>query len=140
MSRTSVVDTAVLFGALNLRDREHERAAAILTAADEGVIAPLVLTDFILAETLNFLTRKGGSAVAREALQRFEASRGLRIERISDDAFDLGKNEIFGKVDGLSFVNALTVAFMRARKIDRIYSFDADLDRVPKLKRLTTVA
>lgn len=139
MRRTAVVDSVVLIAAMHARDTRHGDAFPILKAADEGRIAPLVLTDFILAETLNYLTRKGGSAAGREALRRLEASRGFRVERVSDEAYTRGKNDIFQRIDGLSFVDALTVAFMQSRGFTLIYSFDEDFDRVPGLRRLRSV-
>lgn len=139
MTRPFFVDSAVLIAAMHARDVDHARAFAILQAADEGTIPPLVLTDFILAETLNFLTRKGGSPAAREALRRIEASQGLRVERISDGVYAVGKDDVFRHIDGLSFVDALTVAFMRHRGLPSIYSFDEDFDRVPGIRRATKV-
>lgn len=136
----AVIDSAVLIASLRRRDALHERAWPILQAADAGDIPPLVLTDFILAETLNHVVRKDGSAQAREALRLLEASTGFRIERVSDAVFARGKDEVFRSEDGLSFVDALTVAFMQDRGLRRIYSFDADFDRVRGLKRLVEVA
>ena len=137
MRRHAVIDSVVLIAAMHRRDRRHKEALPILLAADTGRIPPVLLTDFILAETLNYLTRKGGSAVGREALRRLEASSGFLIERVPDDVWTAGK-AIYQRMDGLSLVDALTVAFMQRRKVTRIYTFDADFDRVPGLERLET--
>lgn len=133
------MDSVVLIAAMHRRDRRHADALPILKAADEGRIPPLVLTDFLLAETLNYLTRKGGSAVGREALRRLEASSGFEVQRVPDDVWATGKNRVYRTIDGLSFVDALTVAFMERRRIRTIYSFDADFDRVPGVERLEEV-
>lgn len=138
MARAAFVDSVVLIAAMHRRDRRHAEAFPILHAADEGRIPTLVMTDFVLAETLNYLTRKGGSAVGREALRRLEASSGFRVERVSDEVWAAGK-AVFRRIDGLSLVDAVTVAFMERRKLRRIYSFDADLDRVPGVERLEAV-
>lgn len=137
MRAGAVVDSSVLIAAMHRRDAHHAEALLILRAADDGGIPPLLLTDFLLAEVINYLTRKGGSAVGREALRRIEASQGLRVERIPDTVYLRGKSEIFERIDGLSFVDALTVAFMENRGVTRIYSFDEDFDRVPRIHRLT---
>jgi hypothetical protein len=131
------VDSNVLIAAMHARDAHHAAGLAIVLAADGGAIPPLLLTDFLLAETLNYLARKGGSAVGREALRRIEASRGFKVDRVSDEVYAAGKNDVFRAVDGLSFVDALSVAYMRSRGMTRIYSFDADFDRVPRLRRLS---
>lgn len=137
MAARRAIDTGVLVGALHARDAFHRPAFEIVLAADQGKVAPLWISDFVLAETLNYLVRKAGSAMARDALRRIEMSAGLRLERISDGAFFEAKNEIFQRQDGLSFVDAVTVAFMRAHDLKEIYSFDSDFDRVPGLRRLT---
>lgn len=139
MSPLAVVDSVVLIAAMHRRDANHPGALPILKAADDGTIPPLVLTDFILAETLNYLTRKGGSSAGREALRRLESSRGFRVERISDAAFARAKTDVFGTIEGLSFVDALTVAYMFERGHAQLYSFDAGFDRVPGIARLVAV-
>lgn len=133
---SAIVDSIVLIAAMHARDVHHVEARKIVEAADQDELAPLVLTDFILAETLNYLTAKGGSAIGREALSRIEASQGLRIERTPDSVFSAGKNKVYANIDGLSLVDALTVAHMRHRGVSHIYSFDDDFDRVPEIQRL----
>jgi uncharacterized protein len=133
------IDSVVLIGAFHRRDQHHEHALPILLRADEGAIKPLHLTDFVLAETINFLTRKGGSAMGRDALRRLEASKGFRVERISDAVYHEAKNEVYANVDGLSFVDAVTVAFMRHKRLRWIYSFDDGFDRVDGIDRLAAI-
>lgn len=135
---SAIVDSVVLIAAMHARDTHHVESRKIVEAADQDELAPLVLTDLILAETLNYLTAKGSSAIGREALNRIEASQGLRIERTPDSVFSAGKNEVYTSIDGLSLVDAITVAHMRHRAINHIYSFDDDFDRVPEIQRLIT--
>lgn len=137
--RSALVDSAVLIAALHGRDRDHAHALPILMAADEGRIPPLLLTDCILAETINFVTRKGSSAAGREALRRIEASQGLRVERVTDAVYQHGKNEVYATIDGLSLVDAISVAFMRHRRLDTIYTFDDGFDRVDGIARLAAL-
>jgi uncharacterized protein len=131
----ALVDSVVLIAASHRRDQNHAHALPILMAADEGKIPPLALTDFILAETLNFLTKKGGSAIGRDALRRLEASQGFEIHRTTDQVYHQAKNEIYHTHDGLSFVDALIVAFMNQTRREWIYSFDEGFDRVAGITR-----
>lgn len=140
MAPTAMVDSVVLIAALHARDAHHSQAREILEAADRGEILPMILTDFLFAETLNYLTIKGGSAVGREALKRVEASHGLRIERTPDPVFAAGKNEVYAKINGLSLVDALTVFYLRERGGSHLYSFDDVFDRVSGIQRLVTPA
>lgn len=133
---SAFVDSVVLIAAMLRRDQHHEPGLRVVRAADQGTIGPLVLTDLVLAETINYLTSRGGSAVGREALDRIERSAGFEVERVPDSVYAAGKNDVYRRFDGLSFVDALTVAFMRQRGLERVYSFDADFDRVDGIVRL----
>lgn len=139
MDPRALIDTGVLVAAFHQRDTYHRQALPIVLAADEATIPPLYLTDFILAETLNFLTRKGGSRPAREVLDRLEASAGFVVERVPDTVYTRAKNDVFRTYDGLSFVDALTVAYMQARGLSHIYTFDKGFEVVPKLRRIDRV-
>lgn len=139
MTRVPIVDSAVLIAAMHQRDQDHDRGIEILRAADGGRIGPLQVTDFVLAETVNYLTARGGSDVGREALDRLEASRGFELRRVPDVAFEKGKNEVFRRFDGLSLVDAVTVAAMDHWGAERVYTFDTDFDRVDGIQRLTAV-
>lgn len=131
------MDTGVLVGAMLARDTYHEEATPIFNAVDAGEAPPVVVTEFILAETLNFLVSKGNSPIGRDALARLEASTGFKIERVPAGVVDRGKNESFQHFDGLSFVDALTVAFMEEHGLETLYSFDEGFDKVPDIVRRT---
>lgn len=133
------MDTVVLVGALHRRDTHHDEALPIVRAADRGDLAPLIVTDFILAETLNYIVKKGSSAAARQALDRLESSPGFVFERVPDTSYDRGRGEVFRRYDGLSFVDCLTVAWMEDHDVETIYSFDQGFDRVGSVTRRITV-
>lgn len=135
----AVVDTGVLIAAFNRRDSLHRPGWDILQAADRGDIEPLTVHDFVLAETLNHLNRKVSSPSARDALRRLEASDGFRLLRLSDVVYSVGKNDIFPNEAGLSFVDALTIAFMREHKIHVLYSFDDGFDGRAGVRRKAAV-
>lgn len=129
------MDTGVLVGAMLARDAYHGPATPIFQAADAGRIPPVVVTEFILAEALNFLVKKGNSTIARDALGRLEASSGFHVRRVPAGVVDRGKYEVFQRYDGLSFVDALTVAYMQERDLETLYSFDAGFDKVAGIVR-----
>jgi len=131
----AVADSGVLIAAFNKRDSLHKEGWEIVQSADQGDIEPLTVHDFVLAETLNHLNRKVNSPSAREALRRLEASDGFRLIRLSDVVYSVGKNDVFPKEPGLSFVDALTVAFMREHKMQVLYSFDDGFDGRAGIRR-----
>lgn len=131
------IDTGVLIAAFNRRDSLHSEGWAIVRAADTGDLQPLIVHDFVLAETLNHLNRKVSSHAAREALRRLESSDGFRLVRVSDVVYSIAKNDVFPKEAGLSFVDALTVAYMREEDIHVLYSFDGGFDGRARVRRKT---
>jgi predicted nucleic acid-binding protein len=130
------VDSVVLIGAFYRNDQWHEQAAPIISKIDAGSKQAFI-TDFILAEVLNFLHQKAGHAAAVETLLALEAAENIDLIRITDTQFAAGK-AYFEKYSRLSLVDALTVACMKDLDISRIYSFDSDFDGIEGIIRLTS--
>jgi uncharacterized protein len=129
------VDSVVLIGAFYRNDQWHKQAAPIISEIDAGSGLAFI-TDFILAEVLNFLHQKAGHAAAVETLLALEAAENIDLIRITDTQFAAGK-AYFEKYSRLSLVDALTVACMKDLDISRIYSFDSDFDGIEGIIRLT---
>lgn len=132
----AVLDSVVLIGAFYRSDQWHRPAAAILRKVDEGALGECVLTDFILAETLNFMRARAGPEAGTSCLEGIESSESIRVERVTDGQFRAAKDVYFRRFPRLSFVDSLTVAFMKDRSVERLYSFDAGFDSVPGIRRL----
>ena len=124
----------VLIGAFYRNDQWHGQAAPIINDIDAGS-GQAYVSDFILAEVLNFLHQKAGHAAAVETLLALEAAENINLIRITDTRFAAGK-AYFEKYSRLSLVDALTVACMKDLGISRIYSFDSDFDGVDGIIRL----
>jgi len=129
------IDSVVLIGAFYRNDQWHAQAVPIINEIDSGS-DHAIITDFILAEVLNFLHQKAGHAAAMETLRALEAAENITIVRVTDDQFSAGK-ACFERFPRLSLVDALTVACMKDRDISRIYSFDSDFDGIEGIVRLT---
>ena len=132
--KSRVIDSVVIIGAFYRNDQWHAKATPIIRHIDDGR-CPAVITDFILAEVLNFLHQKAGHAAAVETLEALEASENITLTRITDSQFSAGK-AIFVKYPRLSLVDALTVACMMDLGITEIYSFDTDFDGIPGITRM----
>ena len=129
------VDSVVLIGAFYRNDQWHRQAGPIINEIDAGSGRAYV-TDFILAEVLNFLHQKAGHAAAVETLLALEAAENINLVRITDVQFASGK-AYFERYSRLSLVDALTVACMKDLEITRLYSFDSDFDGIEGIIRLT---
>ena len=132
--KTAVIDSVVIIGAFYRSDQWHAKSTPIIRSVDDGE-PPAIITDFILAEVLNFLHQKAGHDAAVETLEALESSENITIVRITDSQFSDGK-ALFAKYPRLSLVDALTVACMKELGITGIYSFDTDFDGIPGITRM----
>lgn len=137
MGQQALVDTGVVYGAFHRRDQYHETGLAIVRDADEGALPQLIVLDFVLAETMNALTRQLAPDESREALSMLEASAGFDVVRTSATVWARGRTT-YSRLDHLSFVDALLVAFARERGRAYLYSFDTGFDGVDGVQRLNT--
>lgn len=137
MAQQALVDTGVIYSAFHRRDEHHETGLRIVKDADSGRLPQLVVLDFVLAETMNALTHLLVPAQATEALSMLKASDGFDIVRINTAVWSAGQ-EIFTRIDPLSFVDSLLVAFARERDLPFLYAFDTGFDRIEGIQRLNT--
>lgn len=134
----AVLDSVVVIGMFLSNDQWHKQAMEIMKAIDSNKGSSVIITDFILAEILNFLQRKGSHEIALDCLVRLEENANVTIERIDDRQFALGKDINYRQYPRLSFVDSLTIAYMKEKRIKYIYSFDSDFDGIEGIVRLST--
>lgn len=132
--RSVLVDSVVIIGAFYRNDHWNVKATPIIRHIDDGK-SPAIITDFILAEVINFLHQKAGHLAAIETLEALESSENITVVRITDSQFSAGK-AMFIKYPRLSLVDAMTVACMKDLGITEIYSFDSDFDGIAGITRL----
>lgn len=137
MAQRALVDTGVLYAAFQRRDEFHETGLSIVRDADRGALPQLVVLDFVLAETMNALTQQLAPADARRSLEMIEESEGLDIARTSNAVWAAGL-ATYRRVDRLSLVDSIIVAYGRERDRPYLYSFDTGFDGVEGLTRLNT--
>ena len=133
-----VIDTSVLYGAADSSDQWHEAALPILRGINDGSLPEVIVVDFVLAETMNGLTRNVSHDAAVDFLERLETNARFSTERVTREAFSTGK-ALFRERPRLSLVDALVVGCMRPRGIEYLYSFDDDFDGVSGVTRLEGV-
>lgn len=134
----AAIDTSVLYAAADGSDQRHEAAIPILRGIDDGSLPEVVVLDFVLAETMNGLTRRLSHEVAVDFLERLETNARFSVERVTGEAFSTGK-ALFRERHRLSLVDALVVGRMRTHGIEYLYSFDDDFDGLDGVVRLETV-
>lgn len=115
------LDTSFIIAFVNERDQYHQPALSI---AQQYESQSLVLTDAVLLEVLNALSRRYKSEAIQIVEYLFE-SENVEVVRLTpelfDRAFDLYKNrrdKTWGLVDCISFI------VMQDRKINIAFTFD----------------
>ena len=104
-SREVFVDTSVLYALIDKRDSVH-RAAREVVASLVQAGRRLVVSDYVVAESVNLANARGGSTVARRVLDLIEQSAGVRMEWIGTDRFELTKTFFRKHADhGYSFTD-----------------------------------
>ena len=88
MARRDVfVDTSGYYALIDKRDAEHARARAMVqTVARQG--RKLVVTDYVVSETVTLARARSGTNAALRVLDLIEQSVVLRVERIDAARFD----------------------------------------------------
>ena len=127
------VDSSAFYAAADAGDREHERAAAILTSGE-----PLVTTDHVLIETWLLLHARLGRAAAerfwdglRAGAARVEQVGGADLERAWSTGRDF-EDQDFSIVDRTSFAVMLRLGLSRVASFDNdfaIYRFGTRRDQ-----------
>jgi predicted nucleic acid-binding protein len=133
----ALLDTNVLFAAASARDRYHDRASAIVSGIDGGGLPGAVVTDYVVAETMNLTRERLGSGVATDLLDRLTEGAHFEVVHTAQADFTAAK-ALFRTYPGVSFVDATLAAFADRQGVEVCYSFDDDLDVVPGLARLDT--
>lgn len=111
---TTLLDSNVLIGARVSSDQHHDVSRAITTGIDTGELPTGRIPEDVLSEVLNFLHARAGKQVAVETLDVIQASIDLEVDETTKTDFDAGRS-LFRQYDGLSFTDAVIVAYMRGQ-------------------------
>ena len=124
MAREIFADTSVLYALVNRNDASHVAAVAAVTRLLEAG-RRIVTTDYVVAESVNLATVRGGSLVSRRVLDLVEQSAGLRLEWIGPDRFDSAKRHHRKHADhGYSFTDCTSFVVMRELKLEDALTTD----------------
>lgn len=132
-----LVDSNVLIGRANSSDDVHEASTEIVSGIDHGDLPAGRVTNYVVAETLNFLRERRGEGYASDVYTRLNESSGFEIVHATRSDFTTAL-ELFETHDGLSFVDATLVAYAYRNDVEYCYSFDDDFDAVEDVTRLDT--
>lgn len=125
------LDTGVFIARINPRDPAHRAARRVFDRVGDGEWSWVTTSDYVVAEALNFLTRKLPRAEPRALLLRavfggddappavgdvLKVHSGVFAEALALHAKHLGRR--------LSFTDCTTLALMRQHRISDVATFD----------------
>lgn len=118
-----LVDTSFWVALLLPRDRHHPEARALWNSGP----GPLLCTTHVAGESWTFLRRRAGHAPAVAFLDALTASPHVALHHV-DEATEEEARRWLRRHDEreFSFVDAVSFAVMRRRRIDEALAFDGD--------------
>lgn len=125
MARPDVfVDTSGLYALLDKKDTNHRAAKdAVGKLTRNG--QKLVVTDYVIDETVTLARARGGARVALRVLDLIEQSVGIRVERIDADRFDATKTFFRRHADhDYSFTDCSSFVLMRELEVKQALTSD----------------
>jgi predicted nucleic acid-binding protein len=136
---TAALDSNVLIASRDDDDSNHETSIEIVDGVDCGLLPTGRVIDFVVVEVLNLLHSRHSHQLAVDTYNRLKRSAGFQIEQTTETDFKSGV-ALFETYGGLSFVDAVLVAYMNRNEIPYLYSFDDDFDALDSVTRLQTDA
>jgi len=131
------LDSNVLIAFASRRDEDHGPAREIVGGIDAGELPTARITNYVLAEVLNFLHERRGHGTAVDVHERLK--RGSEFDLLHATKVDYHRaDDLFATYDTLSFVDATIVATMERQDVSYVYGFDDDLDAVDGISRFDT--
>lgn len=137
--RVALLDSNVLFAHRSAADTFHEPATGIVEAMDTDQLPVGRVTNYILAEVLSLIGERLGKSTAIETFDMLVEGAGFDIAHATRTDFNAGQ-ALYRRHDRLTFVDAVTVAYMRRTDIEHLYSFDDDFDVIEGITRLNAAA
>lgn len=137
MSQIRLIDTNVLIRYLTQDDPEKANRGRVLLKRVERGDEEVAISHLVVFEVV-FLLHKTYKLPRRRIRELVTALLMLRNVHIPDRSDLLDALAMFEE-HNISFADAVNAMYMRRHGMTEIYSWDAEFDRVPWLKRLEPV-
>lgn len=120
------LDTGYLIALLNPRDELHSRAQAWAARLDDS----LLLTDYILWETINFFSSPTEKPKAHALVEQLRSNASFEIIPVTPALFDAGMQLHRERADKFwSLTDCVSFLVMRARGMTQALEFDQHFEQ-----------
>ena len=122
--REVFADTSGLYALVDKSDASHAAAReAVAALLRDG--RRLVVTDYVIDESVTLAKARGGALIARRVLDLIERSQGIRIEWIGPDRFAATRAFFRKHADhAYSFTDCSSFVVMRELRLNRAFTTD----------------
>jgi predicted nucleic acid-binding protein len=122
--REVFVDTSGLYALIDKNDASHRAAReAVAKILRDG--RRLLVTDYVIDESVTLARARGGASVANRVLDLVEQSQGIRIEWIGPDRFAATRTYFRKHADhDYSFTDCSSFVVMRELRLDQALTTD----------------
>jgi len=134
----AVVDSVVWIGVKSKRDQYKKISRALMDSFIKGEIRKILITDYVLLETISFLLKKSGFEEAIETLNMFLQNERIEIVFVDELMLETAKS-LFEKYRDLSLTDCSIIALMEEKKIKTLFSFDNGFDKIKGIIRKESI-
>lgn len=129
-----LVDTGVFIAAVTTKDAHHAAAKGILEDIAEGVWGAGLVPEYVFVESVNYLVRKRGLAVALAFVREVLSAKEMTVVPCFQ-GFPRALTEfLHQRGTALSFTDAALVALARGRGVRNIATFDGGFRSIKGLR------
>lgn len=130
------LDTNILVRHLTRDDEEKAQACRALLLRVERGEEIVVTSELVISETVFVLQSPRQYGLSRQRIRALlEPLIGLRSLRLSRKALCIRAFDLYCQ-HNVSFTDAYNAAYMEARGLSEVYSYDTDFDRVGGIRRV----
>jgi predicted nucleic acid-binding protein len=123
-AREVFADTSALYAFVDKNDANHVDAREVVTRLARAG-RRIVVTDYVVTETVNLANARGGANVAIRVLDLIEQSAGIHMEWIGMERFDQAKTFFRKHSDhGYSFTDCTSFVVMRELRLTEALTTD----------------
>lgn len=134
MIKRAIIDSGVWIAAKHASDQYYGEASKIINSWNDGSIGYVLITDYVVLETANFLLRKTSFGTALEAIRMLTESQRIRV-RYVDALMHARIMELFQQYKDLSLTDCSLIALAEEEDVKELYSFDTAFDKIKSVQR-----
>jgi predicted nucleic acid-binding protein len=130
----AIIDANVFIAAWHKRDQYADQGIHIVKKLVTSKIKYAFLTNYVLAEIVNYIQKKESFVLAEEIYVYLTQTDKIHIIYV-DEMMENSIKQLFRKYKTLSLTDCSLIVLAEEQNIKTIYSFDKGFDKVKSIER-----